>query len=743
MSAAGSGAIVGNVGGHAAEQSIAGIVLSERLAVTMYGAVHRAEWAGARNLRGLVVDAKLLAEPSFRAALVDAGAIAAAIALDHPNIVPTAAVEADGDAVVVVTRGVGRFVTVQDVIAAARASRAQGGKLALPVAAAIARSVVEALAAAHRAKVVHGGVHPRSVLIDEDGVVRLGDFVVGRALTTAVANGADAVLWRGLAGFLAPELVVGDPPRPAADVFAAGALLFTMLSGEVPPGTLHVTPAVERLVQRALDTDANRRYKHAGDLLENLLEAFEDDRWEIAERGEVIRAAGLAGTDANIDDATEDLLASLGSSVVQVTPMRPSMDIRAEAAAARHQHTPTNANKLEALLADLDDSRGELTQVDDIDKFKRDPISEVIKQDVRKREAIVQFKPRVPSLDDPDDDDHTPLPPPEHDDTDAAIARPNTRDEDAAMSALSGLDEPVRRVASAAEQAAEPAARPVMPVALDPLVDPLLGLDAPAPRLKSRAVGVIATLLVVGGAVGFYVIYQQQQEAKRAQDARVAEAQRKADELTQKLSSELPDPGAIRVRSTPGQAGVWLKLGRTPLDSLPLSSNMMHELRIEGVDGYQPVDTQVLASHWSAAGDGARKATVVVPLQPIAPAPKTGKLAATKLPAMPPKPPPASGFTPGRGPIHVESTPAGAEVWLFVGMSDAMELTGIQAGAGYELRVLKDGFRPAYVSVASDEWRDGGDPNVPINVAKKKPVLEKAVTLEPDPQGKAPAEKGS
>ena len=278
----------------AAEQIIAGVVLSERLAVTMYGAIHRAQFSGQRNLRGLVIDQKMLAEDSFRVALTDAKLIKTVLDLEHEQIVPTFAVESNGPDVVVVTRGVGRYVTVQDLISAARANRAQGGKLPLPVAAAIGRSVVEALAAAHQAKVVHGAVHPRSVLVDEDGAVRLGDFIVGRALTTAVAQGADSSLWRGLAGYLAPEVVVGEDPTPSADVFAAGAMLFTMLSGEAPPGTLHVTPAVERLVQRALDTDISRRYKNASDLLENLLEAFEDDRWDIAERGEVIKAAGLS-----------------------------------------------------------------------------------------------------------------------------------------------------------------------------------------------------------------------------------------------------------------------------------------------------------------------------------------------------------------------------------------------------------------------------------------------------------------
>src|SRR5678816_1661032 len=118
--------------GQAAEQIIAGVVLSERLAVTMYGAIHRAQFSGQRNLRGLVIDPKMLAESSFRLALTDTGAVATVVALDHPSIVPTVAVESGGPDVVIVTRGVGRYVTVQDLITAAKARSKQGGKLSIP-----------------------------------------------------------------------------------------------------------------------------------------------------------------------------------------------------------------------------------------------------------------------------------------------------------------------------------------------------------------------------------------------------------------------------------------------------------------------------------------------------------------------------------------------------------------------------------------------------------------------------------
>ncbi len=91
------------MGGQAAEQIIAGVVLSERLAVTMYGAIHRAQFEGQRNQRGLVVDPRMLAEASFRIALTDTKAVHAVTELGHPNIVPTVTVEDGGPDVVVVT----------------------------------------------------------------------------------------------------------------------------------------------------------------------------------------------------------------------------------------------------------------------------------------------------------------------------------------------------------------------------------------------------------------------------------------------------------------------------------------------------------------------------------------------------------------------------------------------------------------------------------------------------------------
>jgi len=715
----------------------------------MYGATHRAQFGGQRNLRGLVVDPRLLEEDAFRIALTDSKRLATALALDHPNIVSTVAVESGGPDVVVVTRGGGRYVTVQDLITSAKARAKQGGKLAPPVAALIGKSVIEALAAAHKAGVIHGAVHPRSVLIDDEGVVRLGDFIVGRALTTAVAQGADSSLWRGLNGYIAPELVVGEDPAPAVDVFATGAMMFAMLSGEVPPGALRVTPAIERLVQRALDTDPTRRYKTAADLLENLLEALEDDRWDLAERGELIREAGLSRPDSNIDDATEDLLASLGSPTgVQLQPIR---------ASEPKLGAGSSGNRLDALLSEMGDDTTGVTQIDEPpSKFRRDPISDIIKADPRRKEAIVSSA-RVPSLDDPDDD--TPLPMPVRRDSQPDMTHADTprrlstgsRDEQAAFAAIGDLDEGAKRVNTAAEQAAAAAAKleeaaqraeraakraetnsPAPPARAKPIVAPMDLGDVKTPSLKSpikSILGAVVLLGILGGAAYFAI---SQYNAQEDQNARMKEQQeqkqKEHDEKEKAARDALADPGTIEITSE--RAGVWLRLGRTPLDTpVDLDAGQAHDLVLIH-DGFEPAEAQINGSSWTGTGKELKGSISV--------AFKTKAKKQPEIPLQPTTPELTTTGVSGKGPIHIDSTPADAEAWLFLGTNTA-RYTAI-AGRDYELAVVRPGFFTKHVTFHAEDWRDGGDPKIPLDSAKKKDTLSQTVELEPDPN--APKPKG-
>ena len=291
-------------------RTLAGYTLGDRLAQDIYGEVYRAS-EGKKQVCLLVVDPRLAGDEHFTEAL-SLGTASLLEALQHRAVVGTVVVAQDGKSLVVVTEGVNGATSLADLLGRVRS---RGGKVPPRVAATIARAVVDALAAAHIAGIAHGALHPRSVLIDGDGYTRITDFAVGYAAMTAASQGSEALPLKGLAGYLAPELALGDTPAPASDVFACGALIFTMLTGETPPGSLNTTPAVERLVQRALDTDLARRFGDAIELQENFVEALEDDRWESAPPAEVARFVAEQVPADNLDAATEDLLASLGGAV--------------------------------------------------------------------------------------------------------------------------------------------------------------------------------------------------------------------------------------------------------------------------------------------------------------------------------------------------------------------------------------------------------------------------------------------
>ena len=283
----------------AGQRSLAGFTVGELIARQVYGDLYRATGDGRREVRLLVVAPALAADAHFNDALV-AGTASLLGAFHHRAVVGTVVVAKDGRDLVIVTEAVKPGRALDEVL---------GGGRGLPprVAAAIARSVIDGVATAHAVGITHGALHPRSVLIDDDGVVKVTDFAVGHAAMAAAAAGSDAVPLRGLGGYLAPEVALGDAPGPVADVYALGALLFALLSGNTPPGTL--------------DTDLHRRFANAIELQENFSEALEDDRWDVATPSEVARALiERAGHAAASDDGIEDLLASLPGAVEVTRP---------------------------------------------------------------------------------------------------------------------------------------------------------------------------------------------------------------------------------------------------------------------------------------------------------------------------------------------------------------------------------------------------------------------------------------
>lgn len=115
------------------------------------------------------------------------------------------------------------------------------GRLTLSETVTALAPVTAALAGMHETGETHGDLTPRNVLFDESGKPYLADL----GATRLPAEGG-AQEW-GSAGFVAPELLEGDAPRAAADVYALGATLWFALTGEIPqPAALR--PRLEDVV---------------------------------------------------------------------------------------------------------------------------------------------------------------------------------------------------------------------------------------------------------------------------------------------------------------------------------------------------------------------------------------------------------------------------------------------------------------------------------------------------------------
>jgi outer membrane protein assembly factor BamB len=102
-----------------------------------------------------------------------------------------------------------------------------GGPLSVAAVLTLAAGLAEALAAMHRAKLVHRDLKPGNVLLTDAGP-HIIDFGISLAADSTRLTSQSVV---GTPGFLAPERLEGDPGTPAGDVFSLGATLVFAATG--------------------------------------------------------------------------------------------------------------------------------------------------------------------------------------------------------------------------------------------------------------------------------------------------------------------------------------------------------------------------------------------------------------------------------------------------------------------------------------------------------------------------------
>jgi eukaryotic-like serine/threonine-protein kinase len=204
--------------------------------------------------------------------------------LSHPNVVAVFDQGDDGGHVFLAMEYVpGR--TLRDLLR-------ERTRLSANEALSILQPVLAALSAAHTAGLVHRDVKPENVLLADDGRVKVADFGLARAAANLEATSATTLI--GTVAYLAPEQVIRGIADPRSDVYAAGIMLFEMLTGRPPyhggetaisvalrhahedvppPSTLAPgTPAaVDDLVSRATSRDPDLRPRDAGAFLADVV----------------------------------------------------------------------------------------------------------------------------------------------------------------------------------------------------------------------------------------------------------------------------------------------------------------------------------------------------------------------------------------------------------------------------------------------------------------------------------------
>jgi len=183
--------------------------------------------------------------------------------------------------------------------------------------AALGLQIARALAHTHEAGILHGAVWPQHIVVSKHGLCKLSGFSLAESLERQRESASiESEPGAFEPAYLSPEQVREEPLDERSDLFSLGVVLYELLAGHRPfhsagdastarsirrdaPEPLvqknpEVSPELERIVQRCLEKQRERRFDSAGQLvraLEHVLgsEALADLNPMVA------RALGAAG----------------------------------------------------------------------------------------------------------------------------------------------------------------------------------------------------------------------------------------------------------------------------------------------------------------------------------------------------------------------------------------------------------------------------------------------------------------
>ena len=241
----------------------------------------------------------------------------AAASLSHANIVSIYDVGNEDNIYYIVMELV-RGKTLKQIIT-------EEGALSWKWAVNIAIQIASALEVAHKNNIVHRDIKPHNIIITEDGVAKVTDFGIAKAISNSTITAFGTTI--GSVHYFSPEQAKGGYTDAKSDIYSLGVVMYEMLTGKVPfdadtsvsvalkhmqeepvpPIELNedIPSSVNDIILKAMEKEPMARYQTATDMIKDLNKALKDPDGDFVEENEfddgLTRRMG-AVTDDMLDD---------------------------------------------------------------------------------------------------------------------------------------------------------------------------------------------------------------------------------------------------------------------------------------------------------------------------------------------------------------------------------------------------------------------------------------------------------
>ena len=212
-----------------------------------------------------------------------------AASITHPNIVSVYDVGNEGNLYYIVMELV-QGKTLKEIIVE------EGSALPWKWSINIAIQIASALEVAHRNKIVHRDIKPHNIIITEDGVAKVTDFGIAKAVSNSTITSFGTTI--GSVHYFSPEHARGGFTDSKSDLYSLGVVMYEMLTGRVPfdadtPVSVALkhmqeepTPPIELnekipssvndIILKAMRKDTSLRYQNATEMLKDLKVALKN-----------------------------------------------------------------------------------------------------------------------------------------------------------------------------------------------------------------------------------------------------------------------------------------------------------------------------------------------------------------------------------------------------------------------------------------------------------------------------------